>query len=224
MKPTRFSFLAPGRLTPSLTLCFPFLLASCQQAARFEKSLLPGDIVFQDSGSGQCAAIKIATNSPWSHCGIVLPKDGSLQVLEAVQPVCWTPVREWKRRGREGKISVVRLTQQTKLTPQVIDKMLGEGESMVGRNYDALFRWDDKEIYCSELVWKVYHRAANLELCPTRPMSSYRLADPEVHALMQARYGTLPPLSEPMVSPEDLRTSAAVTEVAFPKKKRFLLQ
>jgi hypothetical protein len=54
-----------------------------------------GDIVFQDSESTQSLAIKLATNSKYSHCGIVMNLNDEWMVLEAVQPVRVVPVKEW---------------------------------------------------------------------------------------------------------------------------------
>ena len=59
-----------------------------------------GDILFHTSTSSQSALIRLLTNSPWTHCGIVLRHKGQLQVLEAVQPVKLTPVAVWTARGR----------------------------------------------------------------------------------------------------------------------------
>jgi hypothetical protein len=30
------------------------------------------------------------------------------------------------------------------------------GEEFTGKNYDMTFEWSDNNIYCSELIWKVY--------------------------------------------------------------------
>ena len=40
------------------------------------ESLRDGDIIFQTSQSAQCEAVRIATNSKFSHCGIIFKIDG----------------------------------------------------------------------------------------------------------------------------------------------------
>ena len=61
-----------------------------------------GDIVFHTSLSSQSRAVQAATRSPYSHMGIVLMKDGRPQVLEAIEPVRFTPLQAWLDRGRRG--------------------------------------------------------------------------------------------------------------------------
>ena len=64
-----------------------------------EKSVQDGDIIFQTSQSKQCEAVRIATNSKFSHCGIIYEINGKKYVFEAVQPVKITPFNEWIKHG-----------------------------------------------------------------------------------------------------------------------------
>jgi hypothetical protein len=50
-----------------------------------------GDLIFQTSLSSQSKAIQLATNSKYSHCGIVYSDNGQFYVFEAIQPVKTTP-------------------------------------------------------------------------------------------------------------------------------------
>ena len=61
-----------------------------------------GDIVFQDLASSQSEAIKLATGSKWTHCGIVFQLGGKYYVYEAVGPVKATDLKEWEDRGVGG--------------------------------------------------------------------------------------------------------------------------
>jgi len=62
------------------------------------QELKEGDIVFQDTGGQQGEAVRVATKSPYTHCGVVFENQGSLYVLEAVQPVRVTALAAWKKR------------------------------------------------------------------------------------------------------------------------------
>jgi hypothetical protein len=62
-------------------------------------------------------------------------------------------------------------------------------------------------MYCSELVWKMYKAGAGIELAGLRPMDSYKLGDPKVRVLIQARWGDDVNWKEPMVAPSDLASS-----------------
>ena len=53
-----------------------------------------GDLIFQTSLSSQSQAIQLATNSKYSHCGIVYIENGQFYVFEAIQPVKTTPLDE----------------------------------------------------------------------------------------------------------------------------------
>jgi hypothetical protein len=57
-----------------------------------EADIQNGDIIFQTSLSTQSKAIQLATNSPYSHCGIIYKDGEKFYVFEAVQPVKKTPL------------------------------------------------------------------------------------------------------------------------------------
>lgn len=163
-----------------------------------------GDIVFQDSESTQSTAIKLATESDYSHCGIVMNLNDQWMVLEAVQPVQVTPIDEWIARGTGGKYKRKRLKNDGILSTEVATKMWKTGESFIGKNYDYLFGWGDDRLYCSELVWKIYQSGAGLELGKRRPLKSYKLNDPIVRVQLELRYGEKIPMDDMMVSPQDI--------------------
>jgi cell wall-associated NlpC family hydrolase len=127
-------------------------------------TLQEGDVIFQKSHSTQSLAIQLATGSVYTHCGILLHHNKSLQVLEAADTVRWTPLAEWIRRGIDGHYVVMRLKKNMALSPAVVGSMRASSKYYIGRPYDLLFQWSDDKIYCSELVWKLYQRSAGIEL------------------------------------------------------------
>lgn len=161
-----------------------------------------GDIIFQVSTSPQSMAIQLATKSMYSHMGIVYIDAGSKYVYEAVQPVRITPFKEWVARGRGGHYVVKRLRERsTLLTPDVLRNMRSVAERFDGRDYDIYFQWDDRAIYCSELVWKVYMEGAGIELAPLQTLGEFDLDEPVVRKMLMERYGNDIPLGEKVVSP-----------------------
>ena len=60
-------------------------------------------LIFQVSQSNQSPFIQLATNSPWSHCGVIVEKGGKVYVLEASNVVKLTPLKKWISRGKFGK-------------------------------------------------------------------------------------------------------------------------
>lgn len=167
-----------------------------------------GDIIFQTSQSPQCEAVRIATNSKFSHCGIIFDLNGKWFVFEAVQPVKLTPFDEWIQHGKNNKYVVKRLKNaETVLTPEVLQKMENYGQQFDGKEYDAYFEWTDNRIYCSELVWKIYKNAAGIELSKLRELKDFNLEDPRVKKILKERYDNDIPLEEKVVAPSDLADS-----------------
>ena len=73
-------------------------ITSKQIASLADSSMIKdGDIIFQTSLSQQSHAIQLATHSKYSHCGLIFKRKSGVDewcVLEAVQPVKWTPLAE----------------------------------------------------------------------------------------------------------------------------------
>jgi hypothetical protein len=170
-----------------------------------------GDIIFQTSLSKQSIAIQIATNSPYSHVGIVLFRKGQPYVFEAVQPVKYTPLKSWLARGKDGRYVAKRTKQQ--LTESSIAILHQQAQKFAGKPYDLTFEWSDTRMYCSELVWKLY-KAAGIELAPLSKLGSFNLNDPVVKKILRQRYGDKVPLDEPVIAPSALFDSPLLITVA----------
>ncbi|AXB57355.1 YiiX family permuted papain-like enzyme [Flavobacterium fluviale] len=166
-----------------------------------------GDIIFQTSESKQCEAVRIATNSKFSHCGIIYDINGKWFVFEAVQPVKLTPLEDWINHGKDSKYVVKRLKNDTVLKPEVLQKMKDYSQQFDGKEYDAYFEWTDNRIYCSELVWKIYKNAAGIELSQLRELNDFNLTETRVQKVLKERYGDEIPLQEKVVAPSDLAAS-----------------
>jgi len=186
---------------------------AASSAPTMESRLRDGDIIFHESQSAQSRAIQLATKSRYSHMGIVYKDRGQWFVYEAVQPVKLTPLRAWIARGRNGHFVVRRLRDSQRLTPAVLARMKAEGERLGGKSYDLYFEWSDARIYCSELVWKIYKRAAGVEIGRLQKLREFDLSHPAVRAKMRERYGDRVPLEEPVISPAAMFESRELVEV-----------
>ena len=164
-----------------------------------------GDIIFQTSQSNQSKAIQLATNSKYSHMGIIYNENGQLYVYEAVGPVKLTPIKEWIKRGENSEYVVKRIRNADEiLNPEVLQKMKRIGEKYKGKPYDIYFQWSDDKIYCSELVWKMYKKGANIEIGELEKLESFDLTHETVKAKMKERYGDNIPLDEIVISPAQM--------------------
>jgi uncharacterized protein YycO len=189
------------------------ILISCQSNTGFS-GFQNGDIIFQTSKSGQSIAIQIATGSKYSHMGIIYKKGNDFFVYEAVQPVKLTPLNDWINRGENAHYVVKRIkNSETLLTPETLTKMKQIGEKYAGKDYDLYFEWSDSKIYCSELVWKIYKEALELEIGKLEKLGNFNLTDFSVKQKLQERYGESIPTDEIVISPESMFNSDQLNTV-----------
>ena len=140
-------------------------------------------------------------------------------MYEAVQPVKVTPLDRWIARGENGHFVIKRLKDYDKvLNENLISNMISEAEMMKGRNYDIYFGWSDEKIYCSELIWKIYKRAANIEVGKLQKLKEFDLTSAPVKKVMDERYGNDIPYDETVISPASIFDSELLTTVKKKKK------
>ena len=180
------------------------IIISCQSKS-VKNDFENGDIIFQTSKSSQSKAIQIATKSKYSHMGIIYKKGEKFLVFEAVQPVKLTPLDDWIKKGENGHYVVKRLKNSKQiLTSEKLSNMKKIGNEFIGKNYDLYFEWSDKRIYCSELVWKVYKRAAGIEIGKLEKLEDFDLSNEAVRKKLQERYGNNTPNNEQVISPASM--------------------
>jgi len=173
-----------------------------------------GDLIFQNSPTSHSKAMQLATHDPYSHCGIIYENEGQFYVFEANQPVELTSLNVWVKRGRDGKFVVKRLKNADKVINNAsIEKMKKEGQQMLGKTYDLTFEWSDNQLYPSELIWKIYKRALNIELAKLEKLSTFDLSHPIVKEVVSKLYGKNPPSEAPVISAKAIFDSQLLTTV-----------
>jgi len=179
-----------------------------------------GDIVFQETNSHQGRAVKAATDSRWTHVGLVFFKQGKPMVIEGVQPVSVIPLSQFIARSPKSFYAMRLKERDQHITAESISKAEVYCNAQLGKDYDFKFRWSDDRIYCSELVWKAYKKSTGIELCSPRAFKDYKLDHPTVKRIIKRRYGSVAnlPLDELVVAPSDLAQSKLLMEV--PKKQK----
>lgn len=199
-----------GNLRLLIFVFISLTISSCGQ-----KSTVPqdGDIVFHESTTRQSPIIKLAQHSKWTHCGIVFHIGDKAYVYEAVDPVRYTPLKDWVARGKDGVYCAKRL--KSPLSASSIEKMKTVGAKYKGKHYDTLFQWSDNRMYCSELIWKIYFEGAGIEVCKPNHFSDYSISLPRVKKLIKERYGDKFDPSEQIVSPQALFKSKLLKKVHY---------
>ena len=59
----------------------------------------------------------------------------------------------------------------------------------------------DERIYCSELVWKIYKEALDIEIGELETLEDFDLTDKAVKQKLKERYGNNIPQNEKVISP-----------------------
>jgi len=173
-----------------------------------------GDIIFQESLSEQAKAIKLATHSRYTHAGIIFKYNNQFKVLEAVQPVKITNLNTFINRGVDHHFVIKRLNNhKTLLNRSNINRMKKIGNLYIGKNYDIYFEWNDNRIYCTELIWKIYKKALNIEVGKLEKLKDFDLSDPYVKKIMKKRYGNKIPYNEFVISPDSMFKADNLIEV-----------
>ncbi len=173
-----------------------------------------GDIIFHVSKSGQSKAIQLATGSKYSHMGMIYKRGEKFFVYEAIQPVKLTPLDQWINRGDRAHYVVKRIKNAEEiLTPKALEKMKQAGEKYAGKDYDLYFEWSDSKIYCSELVWKIYKEALNIEIGKLEKLGDFNLSNKAVKQKLKERYGDDIPKEELVISPAAMFNSNELVTV-----------
>lgn len=173
-----------------------------------------GDILFQSLPHGELVdAIEGVTQSPWSHCGVLMRFDGKWEVVEAIGSVRRTPLAWWIMRGRSGRFAVYRETAPpARPTGERFHAAMASALApYMGRPYDYRYAPGNAEIYCSELVFKAYRDAFGLELGQWEEFShlNWQPFEPFVRSL---EGGELP-LQRRMITPVEITRSPLLQRV-----------
>lgn len=201
----------------SSLLLFIFGISCALQAT---EALVPkeGDIVFQSLPHNSLVdAIEGATHSPFSHCGLVVERNGDLEVLEALDTVHYTPWSEWKSQGRKGAFWIYRFKKEAFID---ITQVRKAAEKYLGRPYDIHYSFYNSEIYCSELIFLAFREVTGRSLGKVRKLGELDWG-PHVEVIKKIEGGNVP-LERVMITPVDLagaRELMAVTAETSPSKK-----
>ncbi len=169
-----------------------------------QNQLHEGDVIFQTNNEGQGKAIMLATKSKYTHCGILFNDKNKWYVYEAVQPVQVNTLEDFIERGDGHHYVIKRLKANNSKDKLPIEKMKIAAKTYLGKDYDIFFNWSDEEMYCSELVYKIYSEGAGIKICDKKYLKDFDLKHPIVKALMKERYGNKIPLDEMMIAPSTI--------------------
>jgi uncharacterized protein YycO len=203
-----------------------FILSILSLISTLSAQWQDGDIIFTKTEGRQAIAVEAATASPWTHTAVIFLDQGKPMVLEAVQPVQIISLDAYMRRsGGKSVHEFKRLKDTSAIKPEALKLASAWAKKHVGKNYDGRFQWSDTTLYCSELVWKVFHECAGIELCDVKKVKDYNLEHPKVKQLIIKRFGSVNKLDleEKIVAPSDIYDSELLVEF-HPFKEETALQ
>jgi Permuted papain-like amidase enzyme, YaeF/YiiX, C92 family len=196
-----------------IALCFTVVLASCggtkQVAVPKDYTPRDGDFLFQSLPHNPLIdAIEGSTGSPFSHCGIVVKRGNDWKVIEAIGPVKETPLPVWIAQGRDNAYIACRL--RAPLSAH-IPAIITAAEKYRGRPYDVRYDFDDRKIYCSELLWKSVRDATGRELGKVQKLGELHW-QPYENVIRSLEEGGLP-LDRKMITPRAFTEAPELEEV-----------
>lgn len=179
------------------------LLAGCGN----DETPREGDIIFQTSLRNEASLVHEATQSPISHCGIIIEKEeNNFYVLEASDHVRLIPLNKFIDQGRSKLYTIKRasIDRDTKI----------DYEKYIGCERDIFLRMDNNKYYNSELVYTIFKDQLGMELCTPRPVHTYQI-DSIVGYLQSHRIHP----QQPVIAPADLYNSPLLKTIRDTYKK-----
>jgi hypothetical protein len=149
-----------------------------------------GDVIFIQSQTSQAAALREATESVWTHVGLMIKKGSSWYVVEAVGPVKETPLAEFIGRSKNKSYRVYRFKHFDAAT---MTAQLKARIPKYNKPYDIYFEWTQERIYCSELTYHLMKDVTGFDLGRIQKMKEMKLDGPYAQALIKKR---LTPVSQ----------------------------
>jgi len=173
-----------------------------------------GDLYFQSlPRNAVIDAIEGASESPYSHCGILVRKGGEWFVLEAIGPVREISLAKWINQARDRHYDVFRLGEKH---AGHIPEFIKAARKYLGRPYDIRYRMDDEKIYCSELIFKGYRDATGEQLGKLVKFGDLKW---ERHvSIIIAIEGSIP-VNRIMITPRHLSEAKQLEKVFSSKEK-----
>lgn len=142
---------------------FLFILIITVACHKNHYKLKEGDILFQDldkdsidNAIANVTKTKLKYN--FTHVAIVVKQQEQLKVLEAISTgVQLTPIKTFLNRNLEnGKPKVVVGKLNTEFNFMLKDA-IEYGKTLIGLPYDSEYIIGDKNYYCSELLYEMFH-------------------------------------------------------------------
>ncbi len=160
-----------------------FSFSAFAASSPLDKMIAEGDIILIRSQTEQSMAIAEATQSNWTHTGIIIKRGNEWQVAESVGPLAVKPLSSFIGRSKNKTYKIVR---NKKFTPKMIPQLYA-ALYKYNQPYDLFFEFSDERIYCSELVYKVFRDVTGTPVGKLQKNKDLKLDGPYVSKLIEDR-------------------------------------
>lgn len=188
------------------------LLPRCVYAQQDSYAPIPGDFIFQSLPKNDLVdAIEGASQSLYSHVGMVIRINDNWFVRESFGSVHDTALSTWIARGRSNHgFDVFRLKPDLQ---RLVPAFVKASDAFLGRPYDDKYTMDDATIYCSELLYKAMLNASGIHLGKLQKLGDLNW-QPYSKAIEKYEGGK-PPLERQMITPRSLSEAAELRQVFY---------
>ena len=177
-----------------------------------EIKYINGDLIFISNPNVPDKLLQSITKTKFSHVGIVIRERGKAMVYYTTSIVKKVTVPEFIALSVNGKYDVMRM-KDTIMIAGLNNFFVDEAKKLLGRPYDNKFSWLDMEIYNTELVWKIFKRATQIELCEAKLFDKIEINDTIVRKKIKLQLGDSIAAFTKIVSPTDLYNSPYLTKI-----------
>jgi hypothetical protein len=177
----------------------------------FRYSPQEGDVIFQSLPHANLVdVIEGVTQSPYSHCGVVLKNEkNQWVVVESIFSVHETPLFLWEFRGRGGRFDVYRIDPKYQSSiPEFKKNLL----SYLGQGYD--YNYDmtaGNGVYCSDLIYLSFQKASGDQMGKLEKLRDLDWKPYE--AFIKEEQSGMLPLDRVMITPASLARAPQLHEV-----------
>jgi len=156
----------------------------------FPAGLEEGDLIFNTAISGPDRSVWSGSDIKYDHLGIIIKKNNRLQVFEVDGKVQYSSIENFIVRGKSGKFEVKRLKDSDRyLDPTVLREIKMVADRYLGQQYDHQLNWNNKLMYASELVWKVFREAVMIDLGQPGTLADLDFSKPSMQHYVKLHFG-----------------------------------
>lgn len=151
---------------------------------REKPELQDGDIIMQTSKNIDSFSTSFATQSLYTHVGVIDKRGDKILVLDSTGKVGRRPLDEWIAGGVNERYAVYRDKRMNAATAKAF---LKAARPYMGAGYDVFYLFGNEEFYCSELPYVMY-RSIGMNVGHVQTVGELWLLNPFTYDLIKKRW------------------------------------